>query len=228
MLLANRVILLNLLLIHFAFGSPEEEQGVIYANKCEVCKVLAVELQARLDETGRTHDVLEIGYSVDDVVPKKKKDYKKSELRLLESLEDVCERILEYNIHKERKDSTRFARGTSQTFKTLHDLVDKGVKVDLGIPYELWDKPSVEITTLKVQCEDLLENHEADIEEWYYNHQGKVPLIRYLCSERALKGDNDSCLHEKGDIGKDLERQKKKASSKEETKDDSPIAKQEL
>jgi len=43
-----------------------------------VCKVLAVELQARLDETGRTHDVLEIGYSVDDVVPKKKKDYKKS------------------------------------------------------------------------------------------------------------------------------------------------------
>lgn len=55
---------------------------------------------------------------------------------------------------------------------------DKGVKVELGIPYELWDKPSVEITTLKTQCEDLLENYEADIEHWYHNHQGKVPLIR--------------------------------------------------
>lgn len=55
---------------------------------------------------------------------------------------------------------------------------DKGVKVDLGIPYELWDKPSVEITTLKTQCENLLENHEADIENWYYNHQGEISLIR--------------------------------------------------
>lgn len=75
---------------------------------------------------------------MDDVKPKKRTAYKKSELRLLESLENVCDRILEYNIHKERKDSTRFAKGMSQTFKTLHGLVDKGVKVELGIPYELW------------------------------------------------------------------------------------------
>ena len=61
----------------------------------------------------------------------------------------------------------------------LHLCRDKGVKVDLGIPYELWDKPSVEITTLKSQCEDLLENHESDIEEWYHNHQGTIPLTRY-------------------------------------------------
>lgn len=60
----------------------------------------------------------------------------------------------------------------------MHDYRDRGVKVELGIPYELWDKPSVEITTLKTQCEDLLENHEADIENWYYNHQGEIPLIR--------------------------------------------------
>ncbi|XP_071562490.1 protein canopy 4 [Temnothorax nylanderi] len=234
MLLVNRAILLNLLLVNFAFGDPEEEQGVIYANKCEVCKVLATELEARLDETGKTHDVLEIGYSVDDVAPKKKKEYKKSELRLVESLEDVCERILEYNIHKERTDSTRFAKGMSQTFKTLHGLVDKGVKVELGIPYELWDKPSVEITTLKAQCESLLENHEADIEDWYHNHQGEIPLIRYLCSERALKGQNDSCLYE--DIGKDVKKQKKKkkeiskeeTSSKENMKANSQNTKQEL
>lgn len=63
----------------------------------------------------------------------------------------LIDRILEYNIHKEREDSTRFAKGMSQTFKTLHGLVDKGVKVELGIPYELWDKPSAEITNMKTQ-----------------------------------------------------------------------------
>lgn len=49
--------------------------------------------------------------------------YLNSELRLVESLEGICERVLEYNIHKERTDSTRFAKGMSQTFRTLHGLV---------------------------------------------------------------------------------------------------------
>jgi len=62
----------------------------------------------------------------------------------------------------------------------IYGYRDKGVKVDLGIPYELWDKPSVEITTLKTQCEELLEYHEADIEDWYHKYQGKIPLIRYF------------------------------------------------
>lgn len=235
MLFVKSLILFNLLFISSVFGnSPEEEQGVKYANKCEVCKVLAMELEARLDETGKTHDVLELGYAVDDVAPKKKKEYKKSELRLVESMENICDRILDYNIHKERADSTRFAKGMSQTFKTLHDLVDKGVDVQLGIPYELWDKPSVEITTLKTQCEGLLENYEGDIEDWYHNYQGKISLIRYLCSERALKNQNDSCLYEKGDTGKNLKKQERKtkkvSNKKENLKDDiqNKHAKQEL
>ncbi len=56
-------------------------------------------------------------------------------------------------------------------FRTLEGLVSKGVKVDLGIPHELWDKPSAEITQLKTQCEALLENYEEDIEDWYFNNQ---------------------------------------------------------
>ena len=77
--------------------------------------------------------------------------FPKSELRLVESLDNICEALLNYNVHKERKDSTRFAKGMSTTFKTLHGLVDKGVKVDLGIPYDLWDKPSAEVTQMKTQ-----------------------------------------------------------------------------
>lgn len=41
--------------------TPEEEQGVRYANRCETCKILATELQERLKETGKSHDVIEIG-----------------------------------------------------------------------------------------------------------------------------------------------------------------------
>lgn len=104
---------------------------------------MAEELEGRLQETGKTSEYLELGYSIDQ--PKKKKEYKKSwvskfhnyllvfikyvyiltlrELRLVESLDGLCERILKYNIHKERTDSTRFAKGMSQTFQTLHGLV---------------------------------------------------------------------------------------------------------
>ncbi|VEN59923.1 unnamed protein product [Callosobruchus maculatus] len=191
--------------IHESLSITEEDEGVKYASKCEVCKILATELEARLDETGKTSEVIETGYHVDDVKPKKKKEYVKSELRLVESLEGVCDRILEYNIHKEREDSTRFAKGMSQTFKTLHGLVDKGVKVELGIPHELWDKPSVEITNMKVQCENLLEENEGDIEHWYFNFQGKQPLKKYLCENIVLKGGDTKCLSEqlKGDTGTD-------------------------
>ena len=45
------------------------------------------------------------------------------ELPLVESLDGLCERMLEYRIHKERTDSTRFDKSMSQTFKTLHGLV---------------------------------------------------------------------------------------------------------
>ncbi|CAI6342654.1 unnamed protein product [Macrosiphum euphorbiae] len=173
--------------------STSSEDGVKYANKCEVCKILAEELEGRLLETGKTSEYLEIGYSID--LPKKKKEYKKSELRLVESLDGLCERILKYNIHKERTDSTRFAKGMSQTFQTLHGLVNKGVKVELGIPYELWDKPSVEITNMKTQCEDLLETYESDIEQWYFNDQAES-LRSYLCKDRALKDSDQTCLDE--------------------------------
>lgn len=32
---------------------------------------------------------------------------------------------------------------------------DKGVKVELGIPEDLWDKPSAEVTHLKMQVSSI-------------------------------------------------------------------------
>jgi len=179
----------------------EEAYGVKYANDCEVCKYLVIELEGRLQKTAKTHEVIETGYGFDDKTRQKKK-YVISELRLVESLDGICETLLEYSVHKERKDSTRFAKGMSTTFKTLHGLVDKGVKVDLGMPYELWDKPSAEVTQMKTQCENLLEKHESDIENWYFNHQDQ-PLQNYLCIDRALKRGDSGCLSEKLDDNKE-------------------------
>lgn len=172
-------------------------------------------------------------YSLDDVKPKKKKEYKKSETRLIESIEGVCDRVLEYNIHKERKDSTRFAKGMSETFQTLHGLVDKGVKVELGIPLDLWDKPSAEVTQLKSQCETLLERYEPDIEEWYFEKQDDGPLIDYLCRDRVLAKKDSECLYEvvkpKGETSEDKPKKKKSTDKKKKAKDDEePAAKVEL
>lgn len=148
-------------------------------------------MQNRFEKLGQTSQVIETGYQIDG--PKKRVKYTKSELYFIESLEGVCDKLLEYNIHKERKDSTRFAKGMSSTFKTLHQLVDKGVKVDLGIPLELWDSPSAEITTLKQQCEDYLEKYDSVIEQWYWGNRDQ-PLQNYLCRERVLQKDQQSCF----------------------------------
>lgn len=149
---------------------------------------------------------------MDDVKAKKRIEYRRSELRFIESMDGVCENVLQYNLHKERKDSTRFAKGMSQTFRTLHGLVDKGVKVDLGIPLELWDTPPAEVAKLKSQCETLQERYENDIENWYFNEQEKgTPLIKYLCEDIALKDYDSSCLYEQVQ-----EEDKKHEKSKEE------------
>lgn len=152
---------------------------------------MSIELENKFNQLGQTSEVIETGYQIDG--PKKRVKYTKSELYLLETLENVCDKLLDYNIHKERKDSTRFAKGMSSTFKTLHGLVDRGVKVDLGIPEELWDSPSAEITALKQQCEQYLEKYNDIIEQWYWGDRDQA-LLDYLCRERVLKKDQQSCL----------------------------------
>lgn len=54
-------LIISSLLVLTHGNTPEEEQGVRYANRCETCKILATELQERLKETGKSHDVIETG-----------------------------------------------------------------------------------------------------------------------------------------------------------------------
>ena len=60
-MLVNSAIVL-LISVLSVYCGPEENEGVIYANPCEACKILAIELQERLTTTGKSHDVIETGY----------------------------------------------------------------------------------------------------------------------------------------------------------------------
>lgn len=163
---------------------------------CEVCKYMTLELQNKLAETGKSKAVLETGHGLDK---KKKIQYQYSELRLTEALHEphVCDRLLKYNIHHEKKGSLRYAKGRSETMQTLHGLRMKGVKVDLGIPEDLWDTPSVEVSDLHRKCIRLVEDHEDDIEDWYFRHQADKELQEYLCKDIVLLAKESDCLSEK-------------------------------
>ncbi|CAF1253380.1 unnamed protein product [Adineta steineri] len=185
-------------------------------TKCEVCKLLTQELTENFQQHN-SPSVIETSYSFDDKQPKKTK-YSDSETRLIETLENVCERFLRYNVHAERPGSLRYARGRSQTMDTLWNLRNKGVKVVLDVPDTMWDAPSAEITQLKKYCEEMLEEQEESIEQWYFDKKvrNEISLEKYICEDRVLKNRDSSCLREvyepsndedikaqsKGDMGK--------------------------
>ncbi|EPQ20695.1 Protein canopy like protein 3 [Myotis brandtii] len=114
--------------------------------------------------------------------------------------------------------SGRLFQGMSETFETLHNLVHKGVKVVMDIPYELWNETSAEVADLKKQCDVLVEEFEEVIEDWYRNHQ-EQDLTQFLCANHVLKGKDTSCLAEqwsgkKGDTAALGGKKSKKKSSR--------------
>nr|CDS25413.1 ctg4a [Hymenolepis microstoma] len=128
----------------------------------------------------------------------KKIPYARSELRFTEILEDpsLCSNMLQYRLHNERKDSTRFQKSRPQTFETLKQLVDRGVDVKLDIPQSLWDSPSLEISMLKEKCEKLVSEYAEEIESWFFKHQDDASLLDYLCRNLVLKDLSSECLDE--------------------------------
>ncbi|XP_071765565.2 protein canopy 4 [Centroberyx gerrardi] len=190
------------LALFWLFSCVIADQDDRLPNKCEVCKFLTVELQAALEKTGRSKEVLELGEVLDTGKRRRKIKYNTSETRLTEAVDNICERILQYNVHAERPGSLRYAKGASQTMTTLKNLVHKGVKVELGLPFEMWDEPSVEVSDMKKQCETMLEQYEEVVEDWYFHHQ-EQRLENFLCESHVLETSEQECLKEmwKGDTG---------------------------
>ncbi|XP_042645420.1 protein canopy homolog 3 isoform X1 [Tyto alba] len=210
-----------------ALAGGDDSDWVRLPSKCEVCKYVAVELKSAFEETGKTKEVIDTKYGFLDGKGSAVK-YTQSDIRLIEVTENICKRLLDYNLHKERSGSNRFAKGMSETFETLHNLVHKGVKVVMDIPYELWNETSAEVADLKKQCDVLVEEYEDVIEDWYRHHQTE-DLSQFLCAEHVLKGKDTSCLAEKwsgkkGDLasagGKPSKRKSGKKKKKEEEEEE--------
>uniref|UniRef100_A0A183TV30 Mediator of RNA polymerase II transcription subunit 31 n=1 Tax=Toxocara canis TaxID=6265 RepID=A0A183TV30_TOXCA len=161
------------------------EQSVNPPTKCEACVLFVREFEQQLTSNGPVQ-----------------RSRSERELWLLEAMEGQCVRMLDYKLHKEKQGLARFSKQQSSTMKTLNKLRERGVKVsiqhivimvELGMPYELWDKPSVEVASLKQQCELILERYEDDIEQWFFSTD-RLPLEKYLCEQRVLKGGDLSCI----------------------------------
>ncbi|CAH8662924.1 unnamed protein product [Schistosoma curassoni] len=182
------------LLIFLTFVRVDTMTDFVLPSKCEVCKFLVTEILSRLQET-KSSDTLNLRSVQGD---SKKVKYETSELRLYEVLEDppICNRLLQYKVHKERQDSSRFDKGTPQTMKSLTELVNRGVDVKLDVPFELWDKPPAEVTALFKECIPLVNEYQDIIEEWFYNNQD-INLYDYLCRENVLDKSSQGCLDEK-------------------------------
>ncbi|MBN3301235.1 CNPY3 protein, partial [Amia calva] len=179
-------------------------------------------MKSAFDETGKTKEVIDTNYRFLDGKGSPIK-YVKSDIRFIEVIENICQRLMEYNLHKERQGSNRFAKGMSETFTTLHNLVHKGVKVVMDIPYELWNETSAEVADLKKQCDVMVEQYEDVIEDWYRHHQDE-DLTAYLCEKHVLKNQNQDCLKEKwigkkGEMAAIDEKKKKKKNSKSDSKE---------
>lgn len=224
MLTAARLISALLYLSGLIWGNDDSD-WVKLPDKCEVCKYLAVELKSAFDESGKKNEVINTKYSFMEGKGTRIK-YRHSDIRLIEVTENICNRLLEYNLHKERVGSNRFAKGMSETFQTLHGLVHKGVKVVMDIPYELWNETSAEVSDMKKQCDVMVEMYEDAIEDWYRNHQ-EEDLTIFLCERHVLKPHETECLKEqwsgqKGDpaaINMDKKKRKReKDKGKEEDK----------
>uniref|UniRef100_A0A3B5LFY3 Protein canopy homolog 3 n=1 Tax=Xiphophorus couchianus TaxID=32473 RepID=A0A3B5LFY3_9TELE len=181
-----------------------DDDWVHLPNRCEVCKFVSIEMKSAFEETGKTKAVIESNYNFIDGKGAPPVKYVKSDLRFIEVVENVCQRLLEYNLHKERSGSNRFA------------------KVRLSIWSGLWNETSAEISDLKKQCDVMVEEYEDVIEDWYKGNQ-EEDLTSYLCEKHVLKGGDKACLNEnwtpkkKGDqaaIAEDKKKKKKKGGKK--------------
>ena len=51
----------------------------------------------------------------------------------------------------------------------------------------MWDAPNAEVGQMTRECYSMVEDHEEDIEEWYFGDQSE-DLEEFLCRNSVLKG----------------------------------------
>ncbi|XP_065053380.1 protein canopy 4-like [Rhopilema esculentum] len=164
-------------------------------TKCHICRVLVTELQVELRKTEKIKDTLHLSHKLDDDNASNQKsiNYQTSELRLMDSLENVCQNTQRYRAIAGPE--FPYIKGVKSMFQTeLENMMgNKALKMQLDAPQAIIDDPTLEIRRLGSLCNQMIENHEEDIEDWYMNNHEEDPLY-YICAEKVLKGSDTDCL----------------------------------
>ncbi|KAF8385728.1 hypothetical protein PRIPAC_74870 [Pristionchus pacificus] len=151
-------LLLHLIISSFILPSSLSfDAHPVMANKCEGCLITVKEME---EASGRMRG-------------------ERSESQLIEWMEETCERLLQYHVHREREGIDRFQPHKSGTINTIETLKQRGVQVDLGFPDEFLTEPEAEIAHLKMMCDDLISRKETELEEWYYGDRSEQ--LRTIC-----------------------------------------------
>ncbi|CAI4223677.1 unnamed protein product [Auanema sp. JU1783] len=146
-----------------SFGLCTEENPVDPPSYCESCVIFAQEFQ---NKTTRIHT--------------------KSESEVLDMIQNICDSMFSYKIHKEKKGVGRFSKEESETMQVLKKLRSQGVKVDLGLPEDMWDAVGVEVQLLKQRCELIIAEYEDEIVEWFLSDRN-ISFEDFLCRQRFLE-----------------------------------------
>ncbi|VDO78945.1 unnamed protein product, partial [Onchocerca flexuosa] len=103
--------LLVILIIYLKSFVITAEPTIDLPSRCESCVLFAREFEEQLAD--------DRNFKISAV---------ERELKFVEALEGTCKRMLQYKLHKEKSDISRFAKEESSTMKALNELRSKGVK----------------------------------------------------------------------------------------------------
>ncbi|KAK2570471.1 Protein canopy 4 [Acropora cervicornis] len=135
------------------------------------------------------------GYVLEDLEDHDKNiHYERSELRLMDVLDSLCQRMKLYQA-RAGPDFPYIKGAKSQLREVMDDLTQRSkVKLNYELPDEVVEDYTYEMGRLKFKCIHLLEQHEEDLTQWYFSDQNEN-LMSWLCVERVLDENERDCLN---------------------------------
>ncbi|CAD6187322.1 unnamed protein product [Caenorhabditis auriculariae] len=144
-----------------AFADEINTDSEFNPTKCEICSIVSDELENALSRV-----------------------YSKTSSNFIDAVDGFCNVMNQYKIHKEKKGVERFSKEQSKTLNTIKELKERGVQVELGMPFEMFEQPSAEITQIKQGCEGMLEQYEDQLENWFLRSGKDIKWMLEKPSER--------------------------------------------
>ncbi|CAD5229575.1 unnamed protein product [Bursaphelenchus okinawaensis] len=152
-----------------------KEGDVLLPTRCESCRVAVKEFQEESEKLSKKFASQGVQEGV-----------------FLDMIENFCERMMKFNVHRDKYGVDRFQKTQSEFIGKLKQLADQGTKITSDIPMNLWDEPPIEAARLKFDCEHVLEVNEDILEEWFYQGRFKQDVVKMICYDRP----NALCANE--------------------------------